>query len=35
MTWLIALPVIAAAIVALVPGRVKELHLPLDRKSVV
>jgi NADH-quinone oxidoreductase subunit M len=29
LTWLILLPVIAAAIVALVPRRVKELHLPL------
>ena len=29
LTWLIALPVIGAAIVALVPGRLKELHLPL------
>ncbi len=29
LTWLIALPVIAAAIVALVPRRLKELHLPL------
>jgi NADH-quinone oxidoreductase subunit M len=29
LTWLIALPVIAAVIVALVPKRLKELHLPL------
>ena len=29
LTWLIALPVVAATIVALIPRRLKELHLPL------